>query len=339
MDTSPKYSLPWDLISESLTGVLSETEELQLQQWLSSDPDNKKKFSHLKELWENGMEDYKFYQMANEKEAWKTFHAKLEMVDSVTLKTNLIQGQFNQKKRLIRNLIAIAAVFLGLVGIGLWFILSMNKPIIYETASNVHKNITLDDGSTISLNPLTKIEVSDSYNKSNRTVIMSSGEAHFEVGHHTNQPFIVELGNTRIKDIGTSFTIQKSKKEINVSVTSGIVVFEKLTTKEIRELTTGTSITFNVENESFDKIKQVKSSSKGNEQMLNFENTPLSDVIISIQKVYGKKIIISDTNIANKKITAQLDGMPYSTVMKVICKSLGLVYSLNDSVYILKEKN
>ncbi len=48
-------------------------------------------------------------------------------------------------------------------------------------------------------------------------------------------------------------------------------------------------------------------------QLLNFENTPLSEVIVSIQKVYGKKIIIND-GIANKTFTGQLDGMSYEQV-------------------------
>jgi hypothetical protein len=33
-----------------------------------------------------------------------------------------------------------------------------------------------------------------------------------------------------------------------------------------------------------------------------------------------------------------LDGMSYDTVMQVICKSLGLEFSLADSVYILNNK-
>ena len=44
MDTSPKYDFPWELITESLTGNLTVEGEIQLQQWFSSNPENKEKY-------------------------------------------------------------------------------------------------------------------------------------------------------------------------------------------------------------------------------------------------------------------------------------------------------
>ena len=336
MDTSPKNDFPWELIAESVTGSLTVEEELQLQQWISSDPENKEKYLQIKELWKTGMEDYEFYQMANEEESWKALHARLGKSRTEQIKEKVIRGQFIQKPKLIRNVLAIAAVFVGFIGIGLWFILPVNNPVIYKTALNEQKRVIFIDGSVITLQPQTKIEVPHNYNKSGRTIIMDSGEAYFEVIHRTEKPFIVELGTTLIKDIGTSFNVKKEEKKIDVSVSSGKVAFVRIATQETRELTAGTGITFDVQHESFGMIKKVESPN-ALEQLLTFENTPLSEVVVAIQKVYGKQIIINDS-IANKKLTAHLDGMPYDDAIKVICKSLGLEYSVNDSVYILKAK-
>ena len=38
------------------------------------------------------------------------------------------------------------------------------------------------------------------------------------------------------------------------------------------------------------------------------------------------------------EITAQLNGMTFDSVIKVICGSFGLEYSVENGVYILKEK-
>jgi transmembrane sensor len=337
MDNSPKYEIPWDLITESLTDSLSVEGKIQLQQWISSNPDHKEKYLQIQELWKNKMEDYALYKIANEKEAWKALRIKAENKNPEQVKFKDLQVKFSSSPKFVRNFIAIAAVFLGLIGIGFWFMQTQNNPVIYETAANVQKKITLTDGSTITLSPFTKIEIPHDYNKVNRTIIMASGEANFDVEHRMDKPFTVEMGTTQIKDIGTNFTILKGEKTINVIVTHGVVSFMKLATKESRKLEANTSVTFNVKEESFGEIKSVGSSGTY-EQLLNFENTPLSDAIVAIQNVYRKKIILSDKQIATKKITAQLDGMPYRTVMEVICKSLGLEYSLNDSVYLLKEK-
>ena len=343
MNTSPKYDLPWELITSSLTDSLTAEEDLQLQEWLLSDPENKNRFLQIQELWNNGMEDYKFYQEADENKAWKALHSKLgKSADNkpalnVTEQESakIIQGQFHKRPKLLRNLLAVAAVFLGLIVFGTWFILTRNNPAIYETASNTQRKVILEDGSAITLQPGTKIEVAHNYNKIGRTIIMVSGEAYFEVEHHTDKTFIVELGSTQIQDIGTSFTVHKDEKEINVAVSSGKVAFVKLATKETRELAAGSSLSFDVQHESFGSIKSAASSQV--DQMLDFKDTPLAEAIISIQKVYRKKIIIDD-HIAHRKITAHLGGMPYDDVMKVVCKSLGLEYVINDSVYILQEK-
>lgn len=336
MNNSPKYDLPWELLAESLTGSLSVEEELQLQQWISSGVENKEKYLQIKELWKTGMEDYRFYQMANEEESWIALQAKMQKVNPEQTETRVIQGQFIQRQKFARNLIAIAAVIIGFVGIGLWFILPKNNPVIYETAFNVQKKVNLIDGSVITLQPNTKIEIPASYNKTGRTIIMDAGEAWFDVVHNSDKSFIVELGSTQIKDIGTSFTIRKELNSIDVSVSTGKIAFIKLSTRETKELKAGSAITFDVQRERFGN-KRTADSMKIVKQLLVFENTPLSSVIISIQKVYGKKITITD-GIANKTFTGQLDGMPYISVLKVICESLGLEYSINDSLYILKAK-
>ena len=329
MDTSPKYDFPWELIADSLSGSLSIEGELQFRQWLASNPDNKEKYARLHELWENGMVDYQFYQMANEQEAWNSLKTKLSFKGA----TRDIPEPFNKGQLDLKRYFSFAAILMLLIGIGFLISIMHKNPTFYETAYSEQKEITLPDGSNIVLKPQTKIKVLPDFNKTNRTVIMTSGEASFKVMHHIEKTFIVDLGTTHVEDIGTSFTIQKGKRLINVSVSSGKVSFVKIATNETRELTAGKSVTFNIQNVSFGKITSVV-----NESLLDFNNTPLYDVIDALQKVYGKKIELSEIKIAQKKLTAHLVGAPYNTAISVICKSLNLEYSLKDSVYILKEK-
>ncbi len=333
MDTSPLND-PWELIAESLTGSLSADRELQLQQWLSADPENKKRLLQIRELWKNGLEDYRYYRMANETEAWKALQVRMGMVQSEKKTSRSFQGEFVKRHPILRNL-SIAAAFIGVVGL-IWFILNRNTPEIYITASNEQKKITLLDGSVITLQQQTRIEVPHRYNKSGRTIIMTSGEAEFDIVHHAGKPFTVELGTTRIKDIGTHFIIHKEDKQIHVAVTSGKVAFELIDTKERREISAGAAITFDVQYQRFGNINVIESS-KAFEKLLVFEGTPLSEVIISIQKVYGRQVVINDS-IANKRFTAKLYGMSCNNAIQVICKSLELEYSIRDSIFTLRAK-
>ncbi len=77
METSSNKRLPWELIAESFTGEITTEGELLLQRWLSADSDNNSRYRKLERIWKNGMEDYRYYKMADEHEAWKKLQIKL----------------------------------------------------------------------------------------------------------------------------------------------------------------------------------------------------------------------------------------------------------------------
>lgn len=325
--------MPWELIGQSLTGSLTDEEKLQLQQWLSSADGNRQKYEQLKEMWINGMRDYMLYKEADEKKSWDLLRSKLNVGTAAEAETTMVDERSG--KRSLHNILAVAAVFLGLVAIGIVLFLSDNRNTVYESFATEEKRVVLKDGSLVILKPRSKIEVSDEFDKSSRTINMVYGEAYFDVVHLNHKPFVVTLGETQVKDIGTSFTILKNDKEIKVAVESGKVEFSNLDTKEAKTLSAGSKLTYHVDSNNFGKIEKIETRNGVN--VLHFDNTPLSEAIFTIQKVYNTKITVHK-DIADRKLTAQLDGLPYDTVIKVVCKTLGLDYSIRDGQYILKDK-
>lgn len=336
MDNLPKYEIPWEIIADSLTGNLTDEGEHQLQQWFLLDPDHKKRFLKIQELWKNGTEDYKYYRMADKDEAWKALQVRMVSVQPEKGNPKVIHVDFGHRRNLLRNILAIASVSIGFIAI-LWYFTIRNNPDVYMTASNDLKTISLTDGSVITLHPLTRIEVPHGFGSSARTVVMTSGEADFDVVHRADLPFIVELGSASVKDIGTSFIIRREEKKIHLAVSSGKVAFESTATKETKELDAGSAVSFDEQQNEFSTIKAIESSGAF-EKLLIFENTPLSDVILSMQKVYGKSLVITD-DIAGKQLTAKLQGMPFDTAIEVICTSLDLEYTVRDTIYLLKDKS
>lgn len=332
MTTSSSYNFPWELIGSSFSGELNNEEQLQLQQWLDSDPVHKEKYEKLRAVWNNGLEDYKAYLSANEAKAWSALKNKLK-----TDETRTIHLKPNRTRKLLYQIAAVAAIFLIVFGIGYWFVTSRSTKV-YETALNEKRNVNLTDGTAIALNPATRIEVAKGYNEKNRTVIMTSGEASFNVQHKTELPFVVDLGKVNVKDVGTVFTIKKDKELIKVTVISGSVAFARLSAIETRELTAGMSLTYNIITDSFSEIQIEKPVLQRNNILLNFDKTPLKDAIELIQKKFAKTIQLKGDSIASRKFTAHLDGLSYDTSLEIICKSLNLGYTVKDSIYVLYEK-
>jgi ferric-dicitrate binding protein FerR (iron transport regulator) len=333
MNPSSANNFPWELISGSFTGGLTQEEEFRLQQWLASDPGNTEKYQQLKELWSKGTEDYMLYQKANEAKAWETLYKKLFHQENTKVKyinTNKTRKLFYQ--------VAAACVILLLIGTGYWYFQQRSNTVTYLTAANEQKNIQLTDGTSIALKPATQIKVLPDYNKKSRTVVMTSGEALFTIEHRENSPFIVDLGKVYVQDIGTVFNIKRENLRIIVNVLSGTVTFNKLSTKESREIHAGMSCAFDITNDRFHEIKEEGAPLQVNESELNFHNTPLHDIIAVVQKNFGKTIQLENETIAEKRLTAKLEGTSFQTVLDVICKTLGLEYTVNDSVYILRKK-
>lgn len=335
MDNSIKYEIPWELIADSVTGNLSVEGEKQLQQWFSEDPEHRKIFQRIHELWENGTESYRYYRLANENEGWKNLQLRMESERSQTEKPGIIYADFSRRRRFIRTLLAIASVCVGLAVI-FWYRTTLNDTQVYSTGKSEYRTVSLEDGSEITLQPLTTIEIPKEYNKSGRTVIMISGEADFEVVHMNDAPFVVDLGATEVRDIGTSFIIRREASAIHVAVTSGKIAFIKTVTKESREVYAGSAISYNETEKEFGTIQGIETSGAF-DNLLTFENTPLSDVIRSIQKVYARTVIING-EIADRRLTAKLYGMNFNSAIDVICTSLDLEYSVDDSIYTLQAK-
>lgn len=325
MDPKSGNNFPWELISGSFTGSLTPGEHIKLQKWLSASQKNLDEYGKIKKLWEENLDDYSFYHDADENKSWNSFLSKIKQID---IKKEVISDKRN---RFLPTLVAIAAGILFLIGIG-WLLFRGGNEV-YESTSMSGKKIVLKDGSLLVIKPGSKIEISSGFNRSNRVVLLVTGEAYFRIVHITDKPFIVNLGATQVRDLGTSFRIRKGNREINLDVISGKVEFRKTQGNDSRLLIAGSKITYDIHKDQFGEIQTI-----GKKPGLSFDNTPLSEVVTSIQDVYHKKVVLEGKGISDRRLTANLDGMDFTKVMEVICRTLDLEYSVKNDSYIINDR-
>lgn len=116
---------------------------------------------------------------------------------------------------------AAAAVVLS-IGVTTWRAEPRN---LYETEIGGREMIPLADGSRIELNTDSRVRVA--YNAEERQVVLDRGEAYFEVEHDEDHPFVVVVGDQRIVDLGTKFSVRRIGDEVSVIVTEGRVRIEQ----------------------------------------------------------------------------------------------------------------
>lgn len=337
MTNSSENMVPWDLISASLQNQITPEEEMQLQQWISEDERNKELLNWLKQTWETKLDDYKIYKNANETTAWNILLSRLENRAAERREGNVVAGDFSRKNFSIKRLASVAAVLVIVIGSFFTWHLNQSRNDIYQTGVGEQRVVLLPDSSSLKLMESTRIEIRKEYGKLSRETELITGKVFFEVKHDQKIPFIVNLGSTSVKDIGTSFLVEKQNDSIFLSVTNGKVAFINNLNQEAKELSAGMSLKFITGKKSFDPV--ITTDTVATEQnMLRFDNTALQDVILKLEKVYKIKIILTDDDLLRKRLTANLEGQSFESAISIVCQSLNIKYFEKNRIYYLENE-
>jgi len=117
-----------------------------------------------------------------------------------------------------RYALALAASLMMAIGVS-WF--AWMRPQQYETAFGEQRSVLLDDGSRVTLNTASKIEVD--LRKDHRIIRLVAGEALFDVAHDASRPFDVYTGESILRAVGTKFDVDARPTRTTVTVVEGIV--------------------------------------------------------------------------------------------------------------------
>jgi transmembrane sensor len=326
MKSTPEKEIPWELIADSLTGNLDATGEETLQKWILQSDENREKFGAVKKAWETGFGDFPLYRMADADKSWELLKNRMQAKkDAVTHPS--VRFRF-------RPMYAYAAAFAGIVLLGIWMMMAKGRFMVYETAMNQVQTVELKDGTAFTMKPFTRIEVPRNYNQTSRKVIMKSGEAWFDVIHNPEKPFSVELGKISVNDIGTSFTIRKSGKSVDLAVSSGIAAIRHAGTGESRKIMAGSAVTFDIRSKTFSTIRKADPAIL--QTSLKFKDASLAEVLNQLITVFSKKIVVP-ADLGSLKFTGQLAGLSFTESLDVICRSLGLQYRLEGETYMIQQ--
>jgi transmembrane sensor len=318
MDTDTNNNeLPWALIIAALQGELTSEDKLQLEAWLAISAANRAQFEGLEQVWKEGVADYPRYLEVDETRAWSEVQARLDPGAAPRVGVVARIGRW-------RWAAAAAVLLLVVGGVEIWQRAPNGEGARYETAAGEQRSITLADGTTVAMEPHTKILV-----RGARMVLLLGGKAGFDVTHHNDKPFEVVMDGASIRDIGTNFVAFKAMDSIGVEVTDGKVAFTNRVTGETRELAAGGTLSM-----------LMSPGHRGEMQTaeLRFDNARLTSVIAAVQTRFGKKIGLTDTALGKKRLTVHLDGETFDDAVKVICASLNLESQADSAGYILKNR-
>jgi transmembrane sensor len=227
---------------------------------------------------------------------------------------------------------AAAALMAVISATALWRTLrSGDANQLFVTARGASKAITLEDGTEIRLGPDSRLMVDAGFATSGRNVTLQ-GEAFFTVAHNAAQPFVIRVGNTRVEDLGTAFLVRESPaREVSVRVTEGTVRMTApvQTSMAKRDSTVmlhagdGATSTLSGIAVAAGAVSQSEGIALAAGR-LTFTEASLREVSDALQRWYGVTLVLTDSTLASRHVTADLTGEPLARVAAVLGLTLGV---------------
>ncbi|MFH6942832.1 FecR family protein [Flavobacterium sp. FlaQc-50] len=236
-----------------------------------------------------------------------------------------------------RNWIMAASVVL-LAGLSCFFYLSTETSILkeYATKPGEHTKITLSDGTQIWLNAGSLLKYPAEFEGDTREVYLT-GEAFFDVAKDKKHPFIIHTNKMDTKVLGTSFNVQAYPDQTTqeVSVLTGRVNVKSTVTEENVYVTPGQKVVFKSKNSSLHAFSNIpmNSISLWRKNIIVFEDTPLPEVITTINRNYNIAVSVENKDLNNLKISAYFKELPPDQVIRLVCTIINAKYKLESGVY------
>lgn len=128
-------------------------------------------------------------------------------------------------RRSVAPRLAAAAAALLIVaaplGLALRSLPSAAAPTEYRTEIGQKLDVTLEDGSRVTLDTASRVRLA--YSARERRLILLAGQARFDVAKHQPRPFIVEAAGQQVTAHGTAFDVRLERAETRVALIEGRV--------------------------------------------------------------------------------------------------------------------
>ncbi len=246
------------------------------------------------------------------------------------------QQKYHFMHRPIHFRIAASAAALMLIIAGTFFLSRFLKQKPDTIAWNEKRTMmgekiifTLLDGTKITLNADSKIQYPVRFGEESREVVLQ-GEAYFEILHNAGKPFVVHTGNISTTDLGTKFDIKAFPRENNITVSLEegnveVSANQSITGRKKMMLAPAQQLVYRKEDESSTiEPCDIQKAIGWKDNILMFDNEPLSSVFISLERYFGVKFEIANSTLAERRIKADFKNESLWTVVKVIEKATGL---------------
>lgn len=177
---------------------------------------------------------------------------------------------------------------------------------IVETRAGENRDVSLDDGSTVSVGARSVLWATLS--RDAREVTLERGEAFFRVAKDPTRPFTVKIGNATVAAVGTAFNIRRAGERVVVAVAEGIVKVDAAAAQGASpsraQLGVGQQLSINTTNGSSSmQVVDAGGIAAWRDGLLQYRDEPLASVIADVTRYSEYDIVIADSAVSELRVT------------------------------------
>jgi transmembrane sensor len=229
---------------------------------------------------------------------------------------------------------AAAAVLVVAGASMLWRVVRHPEPAVTAVASapkqyttpKLHvDSIQLADGTQVVLGPGSSLTVASGFGSGTREVTLD-GDGYFDVVHNETVPFVVRTAHATLRDVGTTFTVHSDRdRGTRVAVTAGAVDLvaalspagpRAVLRAGDRAVVIGTNVQIERGVVSGDELAWTRG-------VLVFRDAPIDEVAAGLRRWFGYELIVTDSTIATRRLTANFERGSANDVGRVLGAALG----------------
>lgn len=324
------------LIIKFLEKTASEEEKTALLTWIHESPENKQYFLECRDLWINT--GVTLAEKFDGTEAFSKFR-----------KTALNYEKSKREKTSGIKYLKYAASIIILIGCSFGMYLLGSKKagngntetIINQMVTTENKtNITLPDGTVVSLNNNSKLSYPAQFEEKKRLVKLE-GEAFFEVKHNESVPFFVETDGMIVKVLGTEFDVRSYPEEAYVEtiLLSGKVEVNLVRNNDIVKLSPHQKVFIDKQtgNHHIETVDASEYTLWKNDRLI-MNNEELGTILRKIERWYNVEISYSNNLPLKSKFSITITDEPKEEIFRLLSIVASIKYKIDNEKITITRK-
>lgn len=261
---------------------------------------------------------------------WQSMDSIADRTEMELLSQQVLTDTSHRPPPIARRMFIAASVATVVAAGVLMYTAERKEPTVtYATAAGERKSFDLTDGSLLTLNVATEVEIR--FSDRARHVRLRRGEALFKVAHDKTRPFKVATADGEVVALGTRFQVRNDDSNITVTLLEGSVAVNRSDLRLQTVLVPGEQLRFVVGEAAIDRrnidTDVISSWSTGR---LRFRGTPLEDVLAEVNRYSALQLRVDDPSLRTMPINGAFAIGDSESVADALAVLLNLHVSHRD---------